>query len=119
MVLRVTNLSKATLLGAKIAVADTPRQRMLGLLNTAALDPDTGLLIFPTQAVHTFGMKYPIDIIFLDKKKKVVGIRPAVRPYRLTPIYWRAECVLELPVGTIKRSHTEVGDIVQWEVQGA
>lgn len=115
MLLRVVNLSKNTCLGTKISVADSPRARMVGLLGTTDLKPDCGLLIFPTQAVHTFGMKFPIDVAFLDRNRKVVGMRKAVRPYRLTPIYWRAECVLELPVTTLDTSQTEIGDILQWE----
>jgi uncharacterized membrane protein (UPF0127 family) len=88
---------------------------MVGLLGTTSLEPESGLLIFPTQAVHTFGMKYPIDILFLDRNKKVVGLRPEVPPYRLTPIFWRAECVLELPPGTAKRTNTVVGDVLNWD----
>lgn len=115
MALRVSNVSRGTCLGSKIEVADSPRRRMVGLLGTTSLEPQCGLLIFPTQAVHTFGMKYPIDILFLDRKKRVVGVRKAVRPYRLTPIYWQAECVLELPVHVIDTSQTEFGDYVDWE----
>ena len=88
---------------------------MVGLLGTTSLEPESGLLIFPTQAVHTFGMKYSIDVLFLDRQKRVVGLRPEVRPNRLTPIYWRAECVLELPAGTAKRSQTTVGDVLDWQ----
>jgi len=109
------NLSKGTCLGTNIEIADSPRRRMVGLLGTTHLDPGCGLLIFPTQAVHTFGMKYPIDILFLDSKRKVVGIRYSVRPYRLTPIFWRAQCVLELPSKAIQDSKTELGDFLQWE----
>ena len=117
MVLRVTNLSKNTCLGTQIVVADSPRRRMVGLLGTTRLEPECGLLIFPTQAVHTFGMKYPLDLVFLDKKKRVVAVRKCLRPNRLSRIYWRAECVLELPVPTIENTSTEVGDYLQWEEQ--
>ena len=115
MVLRVSNLSKGTCLGSNITVADSPRRRMVGLLGTTSLEPESGLLIFPTQAVHTFGMKYSIDILFLDRQKKVVGIRPDVPPYRITPIFWRAECVLELPAGAAEKSQTAVGDLLDWQ----
>jgi uncharacterized protein len=113
--LRVTNLSKSTCLGKRITVADSPRQRSVGLLGTDRLDPECGLLIFPTQAVHTFGMKYPLDLVFVDKHRIVVGVRKALGPYRISRIYWRAECVLELPVSTIENSKTEIGDHLSWE----
>ncbi len=90
---------------------------MVGLLGTTSLEPESGLLIFPTQAVHTFGMKYPIDVLFLDRQKRVVGLRPEVRPWRITPIYWRAECVLELPAGTANRTKTVVGDVLDWQIE--
>jgi uncharacterized membrane protein (UPF0127 family) len=90
---------------------------MVGLLGTTSLEPGCGLLIFPTQAVHTFGMKYPLDLVFLDRKKRVVGLRQSVRPYRLSPIFWKAECVLELPPSTIEQSKTEMGDSIAWEEQ--
>lgn len=115
MVLRVLNLSKGTCLGTNIEVADSPRRRMVGLLGTPNLLPQCGLLIYPTQAVHTFGMKYPIDILFLNRNKKVVGIRPSVRPNRLTRIFWTAECVIELPANTIRETRTALGDVVDWE----
>lgn len=115
MALRISNVSKGTCLGTKIEVADSPRRRTVGLLGTSNLEPQSGLLIYPTQAVHTFGMKYPIDLIFLNRKKKVIAARRSVRPNRLTRIYWTAECVIELPENTIATSKTEAGDFVEWE----
>jgi len=92
---------------------------MVGLLGTTNLEPQCGLLIYPTQAVHTFGMKYPIDIVFLNSQKKVIAVRPAVPPNRLTRIYWTADCVIELPENTIGTSRTEAGDFVRWEDSAA
>ena len=117
MLLRVVNVTKKTCLGTKIGIADSPRLRMVGLLGTTSLGPGCGLLIFPTQAVHTFGMKYPLDLVFLDTKKRVVGLRRSVRPYRFSPVFWKAECVLELPASTIELTKTEKGDFVTWEEQ--
>ncbi len=117
MFLRVLNVTKDTCLGTRIGVADSPRRRMVGLLGTTSLEPGCGLLIFPTQAVHTFGMKYPLDLVFLDSKRRVVGLRHSVRPYRLSPIFWKAECVLELPAKTIEQTKTEEGDCIALEEQ--
>ena len=55
-------------------------------------------------------MAFPIDVIFVDKKYSVVGVREAVRPFRITRVFWKALGVLELPAGTIRDSRTEVGD---------
>jgi hypothetical protein len=68
------------------------------------------LFIVPSQAIHTVGMAFPIDVIFVDRKYNVVGVREALRPFRITRVFWKAHGVLELPAGTIRSSRTEVGD---------
>lgn len=69
-----------------------------------------GLWIIPSQGIHTIGMTYAIDVIFLDKTHKVVGLREAVPPYRITRLNFKAESVLELPAHTISMSQTQLGD---------
>ena len=98
------------MLGERISVAETSLTRMKGLLGKSGLDPGTGLLIYPSQAVHTVAMRFPIDVVFIDRKWKVVHVQPELVPYRLTGIHWRARCVLELPSGVIAKSSTQVGD---------
>lgn len=88
---------------------------MVGLLGSKSLAPGAGLFIVPSQAIHTVGMSFPIDVIFVDRKYNVLGVREAVRPYRLTRIFWKAFGVLELPVGSIGASRTEVGDQLEVE----
>ncbi len=114
MSLYVENATRKTSLGSRIRIADSPWQRIVGLLGTSKLEADDGLLIFPTQAVHTIGMKYPIDLIFLDRKQCAVGLRNSVVPNRFSRIYWRAQCVIELPEGTIERTGTQLGDKIEW-----
>jgi hypothetical protein len=91
-------------------MADSSLKRLVGLLGKRFLAPGRGLFIVPSQAIHTVGMAFPIDVIFVDKKYSVVGIREAVRPFRVTRVFWNALGVLELPVGTVSGSRTEVGD---------
>jgi uncharacterized membrane protein (UPF0127 family) len=85
-------------------------RRLIGLLGKRSLAPGGGLFIVPSQAIHTVGMAFPIDVVFVDKNHCVVGVRNAVRPFRITRVFWKACGVLELPVGTISASHTLVGD---------
>ncbi|PSH05331.1 MAG: hypothetical protein CXZ00_03555 [Acidobacteria bacterium] len=85
-------------------------RRLVGLLGKRFLAKGTGLYIVPSQAIHTVGMTFPIDVVFIDKKYSVVGVRKAVRPFRLTRVFWKALGVLELPVGTISETKTAVGD---------
>ena len=114
-VARVYNTTRNTCLGEQIGVAETSLTRMVGLLGKRSLAPGCGLLIVPSQAIHTIGMAFPIDVIFVDKKYRVLGVRHAVPPFRFTRAFWRAMGVLELPAGTIRSSATEVGDQLKVE----
>jgi len=107
---RVLNATKGTVLGDSVAVADTSLRRMAGLLGRTGLEPGTGMLITPSQAVHTVGMRFPIDIVFVDRNGRVVHTQSALPPNRVTGLHWRARCVLELPSGAIAQTGTVVGD---------
>ena len=115
LTVRVLNTTKGTMLGKRIDVADSSVSRMVGLLGKSGLAPATGLLIMPSQAVHSIGMRFPIDVLFLDRNWKVVHAHPSMVPYRITGFHWKARCVLELPVGAIAESCTSVGDELQIE----
>jgi uncharacterized protein len=106
----VLNTTRNTVLGERIGVAETSLSRMVGLLGKHGLEAGTGLLIFPSQAVHTVAMKFPIDVLFVDKRWRVVGMRPEMVPYRVTGIHWKARCVIELPSGQIAKTSTQIGD---------
>lgn len=105
----IRNATRNTVLGERVAVAETSLSRMKGLLGKKGLDPGTGLLIFPTQAIHTVGMRFPIDVVFVDRNWKVTHVRSTMVPYRMTAS-WRARCVIELPPGVITQTSTAVGD---------
>jgi hypothetical protein len=107
---RVLNTTKGTVLGERIDVAESSVSRIVGLLGKSGLAPATGLLIMPSQAVHSIGMRFPIDVLFLDRHWKVVHAQPSMVPYRFSGLHWRARSVLELPVGAIARSRTAAGD---------
>ncbi len=106
----VRNQTKDTVLGERIRVAETSLSRIVGLLRDRCLEPGAGLLIFPSQAIHTVAMRFPIDVIFVDRQWRVVHVRPDMVPFRMTGVYWKARCVIELPVGTIAKTSTAVGD---------
>src|SRR3569832_1195442 len=107
--IRIENETKGTRLGDTIKIADSSLRRIVGLLGTPHLEPHSGLLIFPTQGVHTFFMKYPIDLVFINKRRQVIGTRIGLKPYRLSLIMWSAECVLELPEGVIEQTRAGGG----------
>ena len=106
----VINLTKKTWLATKVRKADSFLTRLLGLLKRKRLGPEEALWLVPSKGIHTIGMKFPIDVIFLDKDNKVVDAIPALAPFRATRIHLTAYSVLELPKGMINKSHTEVRD---------
>jgi uncharacterized membrane protein (UPF0127 family) len=107
---RFTNVTRATVVAASARVADNFFTRFRGLLWQDPLKPGEGLLITPCNQIHMMGMKYAIDVIFMDKEWRVVATVIGIGPYRMSKMYTKAHCCLELPTGAIAESKTEVGD---------
>jgi uncharacterized membrane protein (UPF0127 family) len=112
----VHNRTRGATLAARVHLADTPRSRRIGLLKHKALPAGEGLWIFPTQAIHTFGMRFPIDVAFLDRSLRVKRIYHQLQPYRLTSLIWGAQSVLELASGSLAGTGTAVGDQLQFTI---
>jgi uncharacterized membrane protein (UPF0127 family) len=112
--LRVANQSRDRVLADRADIADTSAKRRTGLLKHTSLEPGEGLWIAPCEGVHTFGMKFPIDVIFLNRKRKILKIRPNMVRARMA-LSLRAHSVLELPAGTIEKTGTQVGDQLEFE----
>jgi len=112
--LRVQNRTRAVSLADRADIADTSAKRRTGLLKHSELVPGEGLWIVPCEAVHTFRMKFPIDVLFLDKKRRILKIRPALARSRMA-FCLRAHSVLELPSGTCERTGTVRGDQLELE----
>jgi uncharacterized membrane protein (UPF0127 family) len=110
----VRNSNRDIVLASDVRLADTPRSRRTGLLKRESLRPGEGLWIVPTQAIHTFGMRFPIDVVFLDAALRVKRIYHGLAPYRLTPFVWGACSVLELASGAVSTTGTVVGDQLQF-----
>src|SRR5206468_10664875 len=103
-IVRALNTTRGTVLGECIRVADTGLSRIIGLLGESKLSPGDGLLIVPSQGVHTWGMMFPIDIVVLDGDWNVLALRRRMRQFRMTRIFWKASAVLELPSGMLDSS---------------
>src|SRR5262245_41832968 len=98
-----------TIVCERCAVADKPLTRMKGLLGRDGLDSGEGLLLRPASSVHTYFMRFPIDVVFLDDALVVVGISDSVDPWRASSRQG-AKAVLELPAGESERRGLAVGD---------
>ena len=109
MKILVRNLTRQTVLAGRAEMADTSAKRRVGLLQHKSLASGEGLWIVPCESVHTFFMKFPIDLIYLDKRLGVRKVRHAVPPWRLSACF-SAHSVLELPAGLAAETGTAVGD---------
>jgi uncharacterized membrane protein (UPF0127 family) len=94
-------------------VADTPLARMRGLLGRRSLPPEEGILLRPASSVHTWFMRFPIDVVFLDRELSVLRVVPGLRPWRAASRR-RAAAVLELAAGESERRGIRVGDRLDW-----
>ena len=116
--LQVTNLTNKLLLASYVTLADQGATRRKGLLGRKQLSSDEGLWILPCEAVHTFGMQFPIDLIYLDRSHRIIKISSAVPPWRLS-ICLSGHSVLELASGAIRDSQTKRGDKLLFQVCGS
>jgi uncharacterized protein len=112
--LRIRNATRGTLLATAATVADTSETRRTGLLKHSSLPRGEGLLIAPCEGIHTFGMKFAIDVLFLTRNRKVLKLRAAMGPRRIS-LCLRAHSVLELPAGAAAETTTLKGDQLEFE----
>jgi|HubBroStandDraft_4_1064222.scaffolds.fasta_scaffold01958_7 hypothetical protein len=108
----VYNKTRETFVATEAVVADGYLRRLVGLLGKTKrwARLGAGLWIVPSRGVHTIGMLFPIDLLFLSKDKEVVHLQEHVRPFRVSSVTLKADSVLELPPHTIYRTGTRVGD---------
>src|SRR5215469_1360338 len=107
--LRIVNVTRQIELGTHVQRAGDSKTRCKGLLGREGLAEGEGLWIVPCEAVHTFGMRFPIDLVYLDRSHRVVKTRSNVRPWRLSACL-RAHSVVELAAGVIRETQTKPGD---------
>jgi uncharacterized membrane protein (UPF0127 family) len=106
------NVSRQAFINLGVKVADTPWARLRGLLGRMKLRSDEGLWVVPSRGIHTIGLLFPIDVIYLDPEFRVVHLIEDLRPMRIAPLRFGAASVLELPTRTIEASGTKMGDLI-------
>src|SRR5512147_1638871 len=108
------NRTRATYLATELLIARTHWSRFRGLMATDAsrFRRGQGLWIVPSHGVHTFAMRFPIDVVYLDQERIVIHLEEDLKPWRMAAIRVRATSVLELPTGMILDSKTALGDQV-------
>jgi uncharacterized membrane protein (UPF0127 family) len=109
-VLYAFNVSRQSFISLGVTVADTPIARLRGLLGRMKLRSDEGIWVVPSRGIHTIGLMFPVDVIYLDSAHRVVHLIENLGPFRIAPLRFQCASVLELPAGAIFGSGTQVGD---------
>lgn len=111
--MEIINKTKNTLLAKDIVIADTPFKRLKGLLGKKEFREGHALILKPCNSIHTFFLRFAIDVIFVDKQSKVIEAISCLKPFRLTRIYWLSLLAIELPAGIIQSTLICKGDTLQ------
>jgi uncharacterized membrane protein (UPF0127 family) len=112
---RVVNVSRSDLVIAqRVTWACSSSERRRGLLGYSSLSADEGIYLVPCEWLHTFGMRFSIDVAFLSADGRVLSVHHGLKPNRLSKIVPRAQGALELMEGTLHSTGTEIGDVVRF-----
>ncbi len=109
------NRTQGVPLATEVRLAGTIWTRMKGLLGRRDFPPGKGLWIRPSQGVHTIGMAFPIDVAYLDRDGRILRVYHQLAPFRVAALSMKTRSVLELPAGTLSRTQTTVGDILNFQ----
>lgn len=109
------NRTRQVYLATKLTLADTHWSRLRGLLGASDIDfrQGRGLWITPCRGVHTLAMRFPIDVVYLNRAGTVVHLEQNLPPWRFAPVRLQASSVIELPCQTVASTETAVGDKIE------
>jgi uncharacterized membrane protein (UPF0127 family) len=106
----VFNQTRESFLSLGVTRADNHFARLKGLLGRLRLRSDDGIWLVPSLGIHTFGLLFPIDLVYLDTHNRVIHLVEHLRAFRVSPIRPQSASVLELPTRAIYSSQTQLGD---------
>ncbi|MCK4532166.1 DUF192 domain-containing protein [bacterium] len=110
---KVFNLTRNCLLAEKAGEANSFVSRLIGLMGRKGLNKKEGLIILKTSSIHTFFMRFSIDVVFFNKKGEIIKIISELKPCRMSPWVWGAYGVIELPAGKVLETKTQKGDCIE------
>lgn len=111
----VANRTRQTTLADRAVAARSFYQRLRGLMGKPSLPLGEGLLLFGDNSIHTFFMRFPIDVLYLDGELRVVRLQESMPPWKIGPLVRGCRCIVELPPGVIRDTRTSVGDSITLE----
>jgi uncharacterized membrane protein (UPF0127 family) len=112
-VTQIVNLTKNVIIVQEAQLAVTLDQRMRGLLGRNSLGPNEALILKPCSSIHTFFMRFPIDVLFLDRDMQVIKVIHDLAPNRLSPLVLSSIMAIELPAGKVHQTNTQTGDKIE------
>jgi len=107
---RIVNETRGTVVAEDVRVADGIWSRFWGLMGRRSLPEGSGLLLRPSFSIHTAFMRFPIDVVFLDRDLRVVKVVPGMKPFRVAVAFGGAHSALELNEGAAAKAQVEAGD---------
>jgi uncharacterized protein len=109
------NRTREAYLATQLRIAETHWSRFRGLMcaDASSFPAGRGLWLVPSRGVHTFAMRFPIDVLYLDRDKTVVHLEQNLKPWRMAPVRMNAISILELPENTLGSTRTAVGDVIE------
>jgi uncharacterized membrane protein (UPF0127 family) len=114
---KIVNLTRQAVLADRVELANHAAKRNKGLLGCDGLEPGEGLWIVPCEAIHTFGMRFSIDLVYVDRSRRVRKVRSSVSPWRMSACL-SAHSVVELASGTVRATQTKAGDKLEFSPLG-
>ncbi|RQD76267.1 MAG: DUF192 domain-containing protein [Candidatus Syntrophonatronum acetioxidans] len=112
--IKVYNVTKDRVLLQEVEIADSFLLRLKGLLGRKGVSPGKGIIIKPCNAVHTLGMSFPIDVVFVDKEDHICRLIEGMLPNRFSPVVKEALYVVEGPAGFGGQAGAQEGDKLKW-----
>jgi uncharacterized membrane protein (UPF0127 family) len=110
---KIINLTKNKILAEDVILSTSFLKRLTGLLGYKSLEKNQAMILWPANSVHTFFMRFPIDVLFVDRNNIVIKTVSNMVPFRATAVYFKSLVVIELPSGMISITQTAEGDYLQ------
>ena len=111
----IINTTRQQTLALQARLADNPWTRFMGLLGKRTFPAGNALILRPCSGIHMFGMHFAIDALYLDDQQRVVQVVNRLGPWHIGPMDPAAECVIEMPAGTLAATQTAIGDCIVFE----
>ncbi len=109
---QVFNVTRGVVIAHQAKLATSLGQRMKGLLGQASLSDNEALILKPCSSIHTFFMRFAIDVLFIDKNLQIIRLVQNMPPNRTSPIVWASRMAIELPAGKISQTNTQLGNTI-------